>query len=149
MTEIAFYHLTTTPLESALPKLLEKSSSAGFRAVVVVESDARVEALNQLLWTYDPASFLPHGSAADPFPEQQPIYITANAEAPNHPDLLVVTDNSELEISSKLKKVLDIFDGQDSDALDKARTRWKHYKALGHTVTYYKQTERGSWEKAA
>ena len=60
VTEIGFYHLTCTPLERALPKLLEKVLASGARAVVRAGSDERVEFLNGALWTYQPASFLPH-----------------------------------------------------------------------------------------
>jgi len=75
MTAIQFYHLTATPLERALPKLLEKAVAGGFRTLLVDESDARVEQLNQLLWTYDAGSFLPHGSAKDGRAEEQPILL--------------------------------------------------------------------------
>lgn len=149
MTEISFYHLTTTPLERALPKLLEKSVSAGFRSVVVTRDEAQSEQINTLLWTYDPNSFLPHGSRKDPHPEAQTIYITHEPEAPNSPDMLVITDGSALEIDGALKKVLDIFDGQDDAQVAKARTRWKEYKAAGHTVSYFQQTDEGGWKKAA
>lgn len=149
MTEISFYHLTTSPLERALPKLLEKSVSAGFRSVVVTSDEAQSDKINALLWSYDPNSFLPHGSKKDPHPETQPIYITHEPEAPNSPDMLVITDGSALELDGALKKVLDIFDGQDEAQVAKARTRWKDYKAAGHEVSYYKQNEQGGWQKAA
>ena len=72
MTEVAFYHLQQSPLEAALPKLLEKTLAAGHRAVVMAAAVERVEALNTLLWTYHPDSWLPHGSARDgrPAPER-------------------------------------------------------------------------------
>ena len=56
MTDIAFYHLTRSPLEAALPKLLEKTLDAGKRAVVVAGSEERVENLNNALWTYSQGS---------------------------------------------------------------------------------------------
>ncbi len=65
MTEIGFYHLTRTPLERALPQLLEKIHGSGARAVVMTGSAERVDALNAALWTYEAASFLPHGAARD------------------------------------------------------------------------------------
>ena len=62
MTEVSFYHLTARPLESALPRLLERTLESNSRAVVITSSDERVEMLDDLLWTYDPASWLPHGT---------------------------------------------------------------------------------------
>jgi DNA polymerase-3 subunit chi len=63
MTEIRFYHLTTTTLERALPVLLEKVLARGDRAVVIAGSDERVAALDTALWTYDDRSFLPRDGA--------------------------------------------------------------------------------------
>ena len=70
MSEIGFYHLLTTPLERALPRLLERACSQGHRIVIRAASSERVEHLNALLWTYDEVSFLPHGSARDGNPAE-------------------------------------------------------------------------------
>jgi DNA polymerase-3 subunit chi len=149
MTDIQFYHLTSTPLERALPKLLEKAVQGGFKALVLMESDAKAGAMSEQLWTYDPASFLPHGTSADGYGSEQPIYLTASEDNPNHADLLVVTDGSELEFDDTFKRVLDMFDGTDEEAVAKARGRWKKYQAAGHSVAYIKQTASGGWEKQA
>lgn len=149
MTDIQFYHLTSTPLERALPKLLEKALQGGFRTLVLMESDDKVEAMNNQLWTYDPDSFLPHGTAMDGNGAAQPIFLTAKEEHPNHANLLVVTDGSELDFDANVKRVLDIFDGNDETATANARKRWKKYQGEGHQVSYIKQTATGSWEKQA
>jgi DNA polymerase IIIc chi subunit len=62
-TEVNFYHLTKSSLEDALPRLLLKTLQAGERAVVMLGSPERVDALNTHLWTFDHDSFLPHGAA--------------------------------------------------------------------------------------
>ena len=82
MTQIGFYHLTRSPLEQALPKLLDKALAAGYRAVVLAGSSERVEALSDRLWTYEPESWLPHGSAKDGDAALQPIWLTATDENP-------------------------------------------------------------------
>src|SRR5438309_10780478 len=94
MTEIGFYHLQATPLERALPKLLERGLAAGFRIVVLAGSGERVDHLDAALWTYDDASFLPHGSRRDGRPERQPVWLTASDENPNLADMLVLTDGA-------------------------------------------------------
>ena len=146
MTAIQFYHLTTTPLERALPKLLERAVAGGYHICLVVESDARVEQLNNLLWTYDTSSFLAHGSDKDEQPENQPILLSTNIESPNSANLLVVTDGRSIN-QPKFERILDIFDGNDPQATVAARLRWTEYKNAGHEMTYFKQNERGGWEK--
>src|SRR5579871_5131862 len=58
MTEIRFYHLQRQRLEDALPALLEKGRERGYRIVVQAATPERVRALDALLWTYRPESFL-------------------------------------------------------------------------------------------
>ena len=148
-TEIQFYHLMSTPLERALPKLLEKALAGGHRALVLAANEDTAEMLNNALWTYDPNSFLPHGTKKDGYVEQQPIYITHQVEAPNSPDLLVVTDGSAIDDLGELKKVLDIFDGADEQAVAAARKRWAAYKDAGHPLKYIRQTATGGWEQVS
>ena len=46
MTDVLFYHLETRPLETVLPDLLNRSLAKGWRAVVQIGSDDRLEALD-------------------------------------------------------------------------------------------------------
>ena len=147
MAEIGFYHLTTTPLERALPKLLEKAVGTGQRIVVMAGSEERVEALNALLWTYDPASFLPHGSARDGNAAAQPIWLTAKDENPNNAAILVLADGASSARVGDYARCLEMFDGNDDAAVEQARIRWKAYLADGHALTYWQQNDRGGWEK--
>ncbi len=147
MTAIQFYHLTTTPIERALPKLLERAISGGYKVCLVANSDARVEQFNQLLWAYDPDSFLPHGSDKDAQPESQPILLSCESKPLNNSNLLVVTDGRKAE--GDFERVLDIFDGNDPAATAAARTRWSEYKSAGHEITYFSQNEQGGWQKKA
>ena len=147
MTEVGFYHLTRTPLERALPKLLERVLAGGMRAVVVSGSAERVEALNAALWTYEQLSFLPHGSTKDGQAEEQPIWLTTEDENPNGATVLVLTDGVSSAKVGAFARCLDMFDGRDPEAVAAARERWKAMKAAGHTLAYWQQNEAGGWEK--
>lgn len=149
MTTIQFYHLTATPLERALPKLLEKAVAGKMKTVLVDESEARLEHLNQWLWTYDPGSFLPHGSSKDGHEQNQPIWLTTQVEKPNDATLLVLTSGTVPTEPAAFERIIDIFDGNDPVSVENARTRWKNYKDAGHALTYLKQTPQGSWEQKA
>ncbi len=149
MSEIGFYHLRTTPLEKALPRLLEKVIEGGHRALVMAGSAERVAWLDATLWSYDPGSFLAHGTERDGRPERQPIYLTAKAENPNSADVLVLIDGVEPEHLQGFARCLDMFDGGDAAAVEAARQRWKARKTEGHAVTYWQQADGGRWEKKA
>lgn len=149
MTQIGFYHLTRLPLDQALPRLLEKAAAAGLKVVVMAGSAERVEHLNGLLWTYNEESWLPHGSRADGEAELQPIWLTETDENPNGATVLVLCDGIMPADVGTYARCLDLFDGRDDEAVQAARQRWKTWKAQGHELVYYQQTERGGWEEKA
>lgn len=148
MTDIRFYQLLATPLEAALPRLLEKATAQGMRAAIATGDDARTQALDAALWTYTAESFLAHGRAPAPAVEQ-PIWLAAAIENPNNAALLVTLDGQRPERFEDWKMVCDMFDGTDEAALETARARWKTLKAAGHALSYWRQTPAGAWEKAA
>jgi len=152
VTEIAFYHLENWPLERALPMLLEKTLASGKRALVLAGSEARVEALTNLLWTYHQDAWLPHGSAADGAPEEQPVWLAVADAAdagdnPNRAQFLFLTDGASSARVADFERCFELFDGRDQAALGAARDRWKDYAAAGHALTYWRQTDAGGWKK--
>lgn len=148
MTEISFYHLTVRPLEWALPKLLERTLESGARGLVMVASEARVEALNAHLWTYDANSWLPHGAEKDGNASEQPIWLTAGNDNPNGAGFLFLADGAVHDHVEGFDRVFELFDGRDDEAVAAARVRWKAYKAAGHVLSYWQQDDRGRWSKA-
>lgn len=148
-TEVNFYHLTVSSLEEALPRLLVKTLQAGERAVVMLGSPERVDALNTHLWTFDPGSFLPHGSGRDGDAARQPIWLTHVDENPNGAKFLFLADRAASERVDSFARCFELFDGRDDAAVSESRTRWKAYKEAGHTVAYFQQTDSGGWEKKA
>lgn len=149
MTEVAFYHLTSSSLEQALPKLLEKTLEAGKRALVRVGSAQRAEFLNGALWSYDPASWLPHGSAKDGAGADQPVWLTEGEDNPGEAGFLFLTDGVECADMSAFERCFELFDGTNSEAVDAARAHWKTYKDQGLELTYWQQTDSGGWTKKA
>ena len=145
MTEVRFYHLTRTSLESALPQMLEKTLERDQRAVVMAGSEERVEALNAWLWTYRDRSFLPHGSKRDGFAADQPIWLTATDENPNGAQVLFLTDGAASEALDDYALCAMLFDGKDETAVSGARAAWRRLKDAGHDLTYWQQDERGRW----
>lgn len=149
MAEVSFYHLTRSTLEQTLPRLLEKALQGGARCVVLAGSPERVEALNAHLWTYDAASFLPHGTARDGNAERQPIWLTDQDENPNAASMLFLTDGAQSARMADYARCFELFDGRDEAAVEAARQRWKQYREAGHAVSYWQQGDRGGWEKKA
>jgi len=149
MTDVSFYHLLHHPLSRALPQLLDKVCGAGLRAVIKVGAEDRMRELDELLWTYDRKSFLPHGPVKAKFADHQPILLTTGDENPAGATVLVLVDSVESDHLEQYDRCLEMFDGRDQAAVAAARVRWKKYQAAGHNLTYWQQNEQGGWTKKA
>lgn len=147
MTDIRFYHMMQKKLEQALPEILSKALERQHRIVVKAGSRETLEALNTVLWTYDPESFLPHGTDKNGHEAEQPVWLTTEDENPNKATVLILVDGATSETVGKADLCCELFDGNDEAAVQSARGRWKAYKNEGHTLTYFQQDDAGKWQK--
>lgn len=146
MTEIRFYHLERQNLDQTLPALLSKAMQNGHRIVVKTRDEKEAERLAEHLWTFHSGSFLPHGTAKDGHPSDQPVWLTPEDENPNQADVLVLTQGTDSENRDQYTLCCEMLDGQDSESVAAARERWKTFKEKGFEVTYWQQGQKG-WEK--
>ena len=151
MTRVDFYHLQKAPLEQVLPKLCEKAYSTGKKIKILLDNEERIEFINSLLWTYSEESFLPHGSKKDGFIEDQPIFISTNIENENGASILILADGAQIDISllNTYERVLNIFDGNNDLALERAREYWKKIKTSDKELHYWQQNDNGVFEQKA
>ena len=150
MTEILFYHLKGQTPEQVLPPLLAKSLERGWRVVVQAASDERVEALDAHLWTWRDDAFLPHGTWREAEAAEQPIVLTVNDENPNRASVRFLVDGVAMAADfAGYERIVLLFDGDDPDAVDRARQRWSEAKAAGADVTYWQADEHGRWRRQA
>lgn len=145
MADIRFYHLERQNLDAALPALVAKALSKGHKIIIKAPDNSEVERLNGHLWTYDPNSFIPHGSMKDSHESDQPVWLTDNDEIPNGADVLILTHNCEHTQIDQFKLVCNMFDGRNENAVQKARQDWKTFKDGKHELTYWQQSANGGW----
>ena len=149
MSEVRFHHLERRRVDQALPGLLELAVQEGRRVLVRASSDEMVAALNERLWTYDDASFLPHGAASDGDPMSQPIFLTSEAGNPNAATMLVRLSGAEASAADDaFDLVVLMFDGRDEAALALARSEWRRLKDQERAISYWRETDEGGWERA-
>ena len=148
MPELSFYHLLHTPLEQALPILLQKILSAGKRVHILTASEVQTQTLDEALWA-STQSFIPHGTISDNHSEKQPIIISESIDKANNADVLLITSGVQLNDFHDFLRILDMFDGGDETALQAARSRWKSYKERGVPLQYIQQQQGGGWKEMA
>ena len=146
-TEVLFYHLERQTLDDVLPSLVERTLGRGWRAVIQAGSVEKVEQLDLLLWTYSDDSFVPHGTSRDGAAERQPIYLTTATDNPNGAQVRFLVDGATCDEVHSYTRVVYLFDGRDSAAVDQARQVWKTVKAAGSQPTYWQQSPSGGWER--
>jgi DNA polymerase-3 subunit chi len=152
MPEILFYHLERKPLDAVLPGLIEKSIARGWRVLIRADTAERAEDIDNLLWTYDDQTFLPHAQKGDGDPKDQPVLITTEEDNANDAHILFLIGGApppawDAPLTMALTRIVVLFDGRDPAALDAARAAWKDAKSAGHDVTYWKESAAGKWEK--
>jgi DNA polymerase-3 subunit chi len=149
VTEVRFHHLERRRVDQALPSLLEHALEEGRRVLVRAASDEMVAALNERLWTYDDASFLPHGAAGDGDPMTQPVFLTTELENPNAATMLVRLSGAEIgDADDAFDLVVILFDGRDEAALAQARGEWRRLTDQGRAISYWRESDEGGWERA-
>lgn len=136
MTEVMF-HVNVPDRLGYACRLLRKTSTTRARVVVCGPAPA-LERLDALLWTFDPAAFIPHLRAVSgvEVPARlaaTPIWLVEQvAQAPHH-DALVNLGDELVPGFESFAKVIEIVNDEEL-ALQAARRRWKHYAERGYTL---------------
>ncbi len=145
-----FYHLTQQPLEQTLPVLLGKARQAGWSVLVRGTDAARMNWLDERLWLGADDGFLPHGLAGGAHDKLQPILLGTGAGIGNDANCVMSIDGAEVESGevNDLERVCILFDGNDPNAVQRARDQWKALTDAGCSAQYWSE-ESGRWEKKA
>ena len=116
-------------------ELARKAFDAGFPTLVLARDTAQAEALDDLLWSFDPDEFLPHQIAgSDEGDDDTPILIaTPEMDVPARPLLINLRDAAP---AGSFERVLEVVPA-DPATRGPLRERWKHYQSLGFAVTKY------------
>ena len=148
MGAVYFYHLTRTPLEAALPMLLDRALQAGWRVMVRGVSLDRLVWLDEQLWL-GADGFLPHGLAGGLHDGDQPVLLGTGAAA-NGAACLMLVDGAALDTGEAvaLQRTCVIFDGGDPEAVALARSQWKQVADAAVQAQYWSD-ESGGWQKKA
>ena len=112
-------------------ELAKRGYAANLPMLVLARDTAQAEALDDLLWSFDPDEYLPHQIAGDDEDELCPILIaTPGMDVPARPLLVNLRDGVP---AGTFDRVLEVVPA-DPSARGPLRERCKHYQALGFEV---------------
>lgn len=145
--QVDFYHLTRTPLERVLPRIAERILKGGGRLLIVASDEGVRSQLDQLLWTYSPESFLPHGVTGGEDDARQLVLIGGAAEALNGAENIALADGVWRDEALAFTRAFHFF---TDERIPEARLAWKKLAGSEEVERrYWKQDEGGRWEQAA
>ena len=113
-------------------ELARKATDAGQHTLVLVRDVAQAEALDDLLWSFDPDAYVPHQIAGADEDEDEAAVLIAppGVDAPLRPLLVNLRDAAP---TGSFERVLEVVPADES-AREPLRERWKQYKARGFDV---------------
>ncbi len=143
---VRFYGCRQT-YEKILPKLLAQANKNGKHVVVRSTDQDRIRKINEILWSSDAESFLPHGMRDDGGDaSEHPIYLTTGTEVPNAATLLVLLDGADSSDEVNFERIFYIYDEDEKDSLARALAFGRSLDA-DSKVEWVHQATSGKWGK--
>ena len=114
-------------------ELARKACDAGQPLLILADSAQQAEALDELLWEFDPDAYVPHQVAGmDEDDEVTPVLIASpETDAPLRP---LVLNLRAAAVPAGFERVLEVVPADES-ARGPLRERWKQYQARGLAVS--------------
>jgi DNA polymerase III subunit chi len=134
VTQVDFYVLAQ-PQQRALfaCRLAEKIYHLGKRVYIHTADEQLSRTLDDLLWTFQSGSFVPHERYQDGGSAHSPVVI-GDAAQPNVAADVLINISDELPIFySRFARVAEIVDGEEAVKL-KGRDRFRRYREQGCTM---------------
>ncbi len=132
MTRVGFYVVQSAAPGQRLTvaaRLADKAFQQGHRIFINAADETQANELNELLWSFRPASFLPHGLLGQEHCDT--IAIGWGQEPENHNDLLINLQLTIPSFFSRFQRVAEVVT-QEPEHLAALRDSWRFYKARGY-----------------
>ena len=134
MTRVGFYVVQAAARQERLlvaARLADKAFARGHRIFINAADEDQARRLDELLWSFRPASFLPHGLLGEELADT--IAIGWGQEPTRYNDLLINLQLGIPPFFSRFKRVAEVVT-QDPDSLAALRRSWTFYKERGYQL---------------
>ncbi len=134
MTRVGFYVVKDNDVRQRLQvaaRLAHKAFGQGMKIYINTDSESQARELDALLWSFPPASFLPHGLTGEEHSER--VAIGWGQEPDNHDDLLINLQLSIPGFFARFHRVAEVVT-QDPESLAALRASWTYYKERGYEL---------------
>ena len=112
-------------------RLADKGYRHGMRVFVAVADSRAAARLDDLLWTFQQGSFVPHAvEGASPDDAAQPVLIGAGAAPESHRDVLIVLRDDVPPEYDRFARVIEVVPADPAER-SQARARFRYYRDRG------------------
>jgi len=134
-TKVDFYLVGATDPRARLTtacRVAGKAYDQGLRVAVRTASPSETAELDELMWTFNDRSFVPHAvwPAEPAVAEHTPVLIASGALPDSHRDVLVNLAPEEPAEPAQFGRICEIV-GADETTRQRARARWRRYREAG------------------
>ena len=137
MTEISFYVGKNDTLRDRLIlacRVIQKAYDKGYHVHIHTDAESTSRLLDDLLWTWQPNSFIPHALVDNA--KEERVIIAHDYEPNQNCDYLINLSNAQPKFFSRFERMGEILD-QTPDILTDGRKRYAYYRDRGYTLKYY------------
>ncbi len=133
MTEISFYTFAENRLAVAR-QLAAKAAARGLRVMIYAPDTKVADAIDTLLWTTPPQSFLPHCRDTHSLAAETPMLIGELVDAVTQADVMINLHHERPPAFSRFQRLLEIV-STDAEDVEQGRLRYRFYRERGYALT--------------
>jgi DNA polymerase III subunit chi len=143
MTQVDFHILQDTSLEARwlyTCRLVEKAASLGNSVLIAVDTLDEAEALDDLLWSFKPESFIPHHiiNSESECENDVKVEITFSDHSGDHQQVLINLRSQVPEYFSRFTRLSEIVI-QEQKVLENTREHYRFYKQRGYPIAQHQR----------
>ena len=135
--QVLFHHFEKTSGRDLLVyicRLVEKGYKQGSKPIYIhFDSENEAKEFDSLLWTFRQESLIPHTLLGHPEQEKTPVIIGWDTNQIETAEALINVSQDIPRASKSTSKIHEIV-GNDENKKNKAREKWKAYKANGSII---------------
>ncbi len=130
--KVDFYILASEQVEQRLimaAKIAEKAVAKQHQVFILAENERQAHTLDDLLWTFNEQSFLPH-ALIDETDGAVPVLIGYDTALPQSPDVLINLSNAPAKNFNAYQRVIEIVLADDNSKAQ-CREHYRQYRQQG------------------
>lgn len=142
MTQVDFYILKDGAAGNRFLlacRIAEKARNAGHRVLIHTASNDESQHMDQLLWTFNESSFVPHGLLGDADPALNPVLIGDAQSSHEEHDVLINLAKEVPTVFSRFTRLAECVDN-DEVVRTTSRDRYRFYRDRGYPLSVHEIT---------